>query len=230
MCNITLPHDPYGPALAFIAKLLRKSPYEGRTRWREQSRKKPSRPARIAYGCHTGIFSIARARRELKQLCCYINPDFSVKKSDVNEHYEFDYPKIRKKNRTGKYLARGHGVRTERSEVRAPWTQSISTYSFFPRTKRLWNKLHVEIVESILLSKELLGILYFYNFYATVWFRIIFLYMSRFLVKFIQALYIFLLVVSFNRWCDVCNGFYRLNNCRCREVIGCMKWICKDGL
>ena len=131
MCNITLPHDPYGPALAFIAKLLRKSPYEGRTRWREQSRKKPSRPARIAYGCHTGIFSIARARRELKQLCCYINPDFSVKKSDVNEHYEFDYPKIRKKNRTGKYLARGHGVRTERSEVRAPWTQSISTYSFF---------------------------------------------------------------------------------------------------
>ena len=35
---------------AFIAKLLRKSPYEGRTRWREQGQKKPSGPARIAYG------------------------------------------------------------------------------------------------------------------------------------------------------------------------------------
>ena len=53
-----LSYDPYGPARAFIAKLLRKSPYEGRTRWREQGRKKPSCPARIAYGPHTGIFSI----------------------------------------------------------------------------------------------------------------------------------------------------------------------------
>ena len=54
---------------------------------------KPSGPARIAYGPHTGILSIARARCELKQLCCYINPDFSVKMSDVSEHSEFDYPK-----------------------------------------------------------------------------------------------------------------------------------------
>ena len=53
-----LSYDQYGPARAFIAKLLRKSPYEGRTRWREQGRKKPSGPARIAYGPHTGIFSI----------------------------------------------------------------------------------------------------------------------------------------------------------------------------
>ena len=75
----SLSYDPYGPARAFIAKLLRKSPYEGRTRWREQGRKKPSGPARIAYGPHTGILSIARARCELKQLCCYINPDFSAK-------------------------------------------------------------------------------------------------------------------------------------------------------
>ena len=45
-----LSYDPYGPARAFIAKLLRKFPYEGRTRWREQGRKKPSGPARIAYG------------------------------------------------------------------------------------------------------------------------------------------------------------------------------------
>ena len=56
--NGVLSYDPYGPARAFIAKLLRKSPYEGRTRWREQGRKKPSGPARIAYGPHTGIFSI----------------------------------------------------------------------------------------------------------------------------------------------------------------------------
>ena len=45
-----LSYDPYGPARAFIAKLLRKSPYEGRTRWCEQGRIKPSGPARIAYG------------------------------------------------------------------------------------------------------------------------------------------------------------------------------------
>ena len=55
---VALSYDPYGPARAFIEKLLRKSPYEGRTRWREQGRKKPSGPARIAYGRHTGIFSI----------------------------------------------------------------------------------------------------------------------------------------------------------------------------
>ena len=48
--KIILFYDPYVPARAFIAKLLRKSPYEGRTRWREQGRKKPSGPARIAYG------------------------------------------------------------------------------------------------------------------------------------------------------------------------------------
>ena len=58
ICYMYLSYDPYGPARAFIAKLLRKSPYEGRTRWREQGRKKPSGPARIAYGPHTGIFSI----------------------------------------------------------------------------------------------------------------------------------------------------------------------------
>ena len=91
--KIYLSYDPYGPARAFIAKLLRKSSYERRTRWRERGRKKPSGPARIAYGPHTGILSIARGRYKLKQLCCYINPDFSVKMSDLREHYEFDYPK-----------------------------------------------------------------------------------------------------------------------------------------
>ena len=49
-------------------------------------------------GWRTGILSIARARCELKQLCCYINPDFSVKMSDVSEHSEFDYQKKKKGN------------------------------------------------------------------------------------------------------------------------------------
>ena len=94
-----LSYDPYGPARAFIAKVLRKSPYEDRTRWREQGRKKPSGPARIAHGPHTGILSTARARCELNQLCCYINPDFSVKMSDVSEHLEFDYPKRKERKK-----------------------------------------------------------------------------------------------------------------------------------
>ena len=42
----------------------------------------------------------ARARCELKQLCCYINPDCSVKMSDVSEHSEFCYPKKKKKRKS----------------------------------------------------------------------------------------------------------------------------------
>ena len=72
---VTLLYDPYGPARTFTAKVMRKSLYEGRTQWREQGRKKPFGPARIAYGPHMGILSIACARYELKQLCCYINPN-----------------------------------------------------------------------------------------------------------------------------------------------------------
>ena len=93
-----LTYDPYGPARAFNAKLLRKSPYKGHTRWREQGRKKPCCPARIAYGPHREILSIAHAICELKQLCCYINPDFSVKMSGLSEHSEFDYPKKKRKS------------------------------------------------------------------------------------------------------------------------------------
>ena len=48
--QVLLSYDPYGPACTFIAKLLRKSPYEGRTQWREQDRNKPSSPHRITYG------------------------------------------------------------------------------------------------------------------------------------------------------------------------------------
>ena len=76
-------YAPYGPVRAFIAKVLRKSLYEGRTWWREQVRKKPSGPARITFGPHTGILSIARARCKLKQLFCYINPNFAVKMSNI---------------------------------------------------------------------------------------------------------------------------------------------------
>ena len=36
------------------------------------------------------------ARCELKQLCCYINPDFSIKMSDVSEHSD-----TRKKEQNG---------------------------------------------------------------------------------------------------------------------------------
>ena len=80
------------------------------------------------------------ARCDLKQLCCYINPDFSVKMSDVSEHSDgkFYYPKKEKKRekvrwssdkmlidcvrsgRTGKYLTLGHGARTSLGSIRTP--------------------------------------------------------------------------------------------------------------
>ena len=61
----------------------------------------------IAYGSHTGILSIARARCELKQLCCYVNPDFSVKMSDESEYSdsEFYYPKKDKNKKKDKCCA-----------------------------------------------------------------------------------------------------------------------------
>ena len=60
---------------------------------------KPSGPARIAYGPHTGILSIARARSELKQLCCCINPDFSVRMSNIPN---FVTRKKKKRKKKGK--------------------------------------------------------------------------------------------------------------------------------
>ena len=50
--------------------------------------KKNVRPARIAR-----FF----ARCEMKQLCCYINPDFSVKVSHVSEHSDMDFTTRKKK-------------------------------------------------------------------------------------------------------------------------------------
>ena len=46
-----------------------------------------------------GPARIARlfAKCELKQLCCYINPDFSVKMSDVSEHSDRDFMTRKKK-------------------------------------------------------------------------------------------------------------------------------------
>ena len=54
---------------------------------------------RPSYGNFLNSFAMkACARCELKQLCgnCYINPDFSVKMSDVSEHSEFCYRKKKK--------------------------------------------------------------------------------------------------------------------------------------
>ena len=59
-------------------------------------------PARIAYGPHTGILSIARARSELKQLCCCINPDFSVKMSNIPNFVTRKKKKKKKKKKKGK--------------------------------------------------------------------------------------------------------------------------------
>ena len=129
-------YDPYGPARAFIAKVLRKSPYEGRTWWREQVRKKPSGPARIAYGPHTGILSIARAAGKMQTkttLLLYKSRLFGQNE----QHSEFFYPQKKKKGKrwsfkkmtidrvrsgqTGKYLALGHGARTSLRPVGTPW-------------------------------------------------------------------------------------------------------------
>ena len=142
-----LSYDMYGPVRAFFAKLLRKSPFEGRTWRREQGRNKPSGPARIAYGPHTRILSMARARCELKQLCCYISLDFSVKMSDVSEHSEFNYPKKKKKRekrggnmikclltelgRAGREISGARSVRHDLGPnifPSGPPSQSISTY------------------------------------------------------------------------------------------------------
>ena len=102
--DVSLSYDPYSPARTFIAKLLRKSPYEGCMRWREQGRKKLSGPARIAYG----------SSRDANQLCCYLNPNFSAKMSNVSEHSdrEFYFPKKKKKEKR-----RGHMIKCLLTEL-----------------------------------------------------------------------------------------------------------------
>ena len=46
---------PVRPHACFRCKTIEKIEYEGRTRWCEQGRKKPSGPAGIVYGPHAGI-------------------------------------------------------------------------------------------------------------------------------------------------------------------------------
>ena len=60
---------------------------------------KAVRPCWDGDGPHTRILSIACARCELKQLCCYINSDFLVKMSDLSEHSAFGYLKKKKKKK-----------------------------------------------------------------------------------------------------------------------------------
>ena len=98
-------------------------------RWHEQGRKKPSGPARIAYGPHTGILSIARARCKLKQLCCYINCYFSVEMSDVSEHSEFDNQKKKKqtnkKKKEKKAKRSGHIIKCLLTELSRAGRENI---------------------------------------------------------------------------------------------------------
>ena len=57
---------------------------------------------RPSYGDFLNSFAMkARARCELKQLCCncYINPDFLVKMSDISEHSEFCDSEKKKKGK-----------------------------------------------------------------------------------------------------------------------------------
>ena len=122
-------YDLYGPARAFIAKVLRKSPYEGRTWWCKQVRKKPSEPARIAYGPHMGILSIARARCQLKQLCCYINPDFSVKMSNI--------PNFVTQKKKEKWKARW-----SYNKMLIDWVRSGRTGKYWALSQGAWTSLH----------------------------------------------------------------------------------------
>ena len=126
---------------------------------------------RPSYGDFLNSFAMkARSRCELKQLCCYINPDFSVKMSDVSEHSEFCFPQKKREKRGGHMitclltelgragreniwpLVMAHGPRCARS-VRhdlgpnilpsGPPTQSISTY-YSPK----WRWLAVDIYQA----------------------------------------------------------------------------------
>ena len=77
-----------------------------------RSGKKPSGPARIPYGPHTGISSIARARCERKQLCCYINLDLSFKMSNVP-----NFVTRKKENKRKKVERGGHIIKCFLTEL-----------------------------------------------------------------------------------------------------------------
>ena len=127
-------YDPYGPPRAFIAKVLRKSPNEGRTWWREQVRKRPFGPARIAYGLNTRILSVVRARCELKQLCCYINPDFSVKMSNIPNFVTRGKKEWKKEKRGGHIII--IGTRSWRTDLATLGPYAMTSGQIFSRPAR----------------------------------------------------------------------------------------------
>ena len=117
-------------------KYARKVP--GLSRNRPQVRKKPSGPARIAYGPHTGILSIARARSELKQLCCCINPDFSVKMSNIPNFVTRKKKKKKKKKKRKKEKRGGHIIKCLLTELGRAGRENIwpSVMAHGPRCAR----------------------------------------------------------------------------------------------
>ena len=74
------------------------------------SLEKAIRPARIAR-----LF----ARCELKQLCCYRNPDFSVKMTDVIEHSDRDVITPQKNNNKKRENRGGHMIKCLLTELRS---------------------------------------------------------------------------------------------------------------
>ena len=80
------------PGARFYCKTVENIPVWGPYAIVRAGTEKAVGPARIAR-----LF----ARCELKQLCCYINPDFLVKMSDLSEHSDRDFI-TRKKNSNNK--------------------------------------------------------------------------------------------------------------------------------
>ena len=98
--NIGIYHMTCMAPLALHFKRIEKIPVWGPYAIALAGPEKAVRPScRITYGPHTGILSIAHARCKLKQFCCWINPGFLVKMSDVSGNSEFDYPKKKKKRK-----------------------------------------------------------------------------------------------------------------------------------
>ena len=79
------------PGARFYCKTVEKILVWGPYAMAQAAPEKAVGPARIAR-----LFAWC----ELKQLCCYINPDFSVKMSDVSEYSDRDFTTRKKKDNT----------------------------------------------------------------------------------------------------------------------------------